>query len=175
MKKLEELFDLPRADQSDDDNEDRDIVNDDVSSTENVPVIADSITELDKISEALPAVRNLDASDKEMDDLADRAVKSFEDLMDLGMNVDSRFSSEIFSVASGMLGHAITAKNAKVNKKLKMIELQLKKANLDRQLEKDKGVREEYGTEETSTGMVLDRNALLDRLLGRDADDSNKE
>lgn len=174
MKKLEELFDLPTTNQTDD-IDDLEAVDDDVSQTETVPVISNSLTELDKISEALPAVRNLEASDSEMDDLASRAVKSFDDLMDLGMNVDSRFSSEIFSVASSMLGHAITAKNAKVNKKLKMIELQLKKANLDRQLEKDKGIQTENGVEETSTGMVLDRNALLDRLLGRNSDNSNNE
>jgi hypothetical protein len=48
--------------------------------------------------------------------------------MDLGMNVDSRWASDIFGVASTMLGHAITAKTAKLNKKLKMVDLQLKKA-----------------------------------------------
>jgi hypothetical protein len=53
--------------------------------------------------------------------------------MDLGMQVDSRFASEIFSVASNMLGHAITAKTAKMDKKLKMIDLQLKKMRLDQQ------------------------------------------
>ena len=75
---------------------------------------------IDKIDGALPAVRGLDASDQEMDDLAKLAQDSYRDLMDLGMNVDSRFASEIFSVASNMLGHAITAKQAKLNKKLKM-------------------------------------------------------
>jgi len=54
--------------------------------------------------------------------------------MDLGMQVDSRFSAEIFSTAGTMLGHAITAKTAKVNKKLKMVDLQLKKAELDRKI-----------------------------------------
>jgi len=61
-----------------------------------------------------------------MDGLADLATSSYKDLMDLGMQVDSRFSSEIFNVAGTMLGHAIIAKTAKLNKKLKMIELQLK-------------------------------------------------
>ena len=44
------------------------------------------------------------------------------------MNVDSRWASDIFGVASTMLGHAITAKTAKLNKKLKMVDLQLKKS-----------------------------------------------
>jgi len=62
-----------------------------------------------------------------------------------------------------MLGHAITAKNAKMNKKLKMIELQLKKARLDQQAAKNT----DGEPEQTGTGQVLDRNELLQRLLDR--------
>ena len=76
------------------------------------------------------------------------------------MQVDSRFASEIFSVASQMLGHAITAKNAKVMKKLKIIDLQMKKLKMD---------RDGAGAAPlpTATGQVLDRNDLLQRVLGK--------
>jgi hypothetical protein len=81
------------------------------------------------------------------------------------MNVDSRYASEIFAVAGTMLGHALTAKTAKLNKKLKMIQLQLQKAKLDqdklKQLQKD-GEDPEI---ETAQGQVLSRNDLLERLL----------
>lgn len=160
-KKLEELFDLPQ-DIPEESEEDETT---DVGEQENIPVLADNLAELDKISAALPAVRGLEASDKEMDDLADKAVKSFDDLMDLGMNIDSRWASDVFNTASSMLGHAITAKNAKLNKKLKMIELQLKKARLDQQEAKNNGDE----AEQTGTGHVLDRNELLQRLLDKDA------
>jgi hypothetical protein len=102
-----------------------------------------------------------------MDDLAGKAVKGYEDMMDLGMNVDSRWASDIFGVASQMLGHAITAKTAKLNKKLKMVDLQLKKANLDQ--------KAKANSEETvdGTGVVLDRNALLDRLLNDNKEQKN--
>jgi hypothetical protein len=64
-------------------------------------------------------------------------------------------------VAGAMLGHALTAKQAKLNKKLKMIDLQLKKANLDAKLlDSDKAPVQQ------GQGHVLDRNELLDRLLG---------
>lgn len=157
-KKLEELFDLPAQDgviDSDSAEPGNDIAN-------NLPVIPDTLAALDKIEAALPAVRGLEASDQEMDDLAVKATNEFQNLMDLGMNVDSRYASEIFSVASQMLGHAITAKTAKMNKKLKMIELQLKKAKLDQ----DRG-EEEPTT--PGTGMVLDRNELLSRLIDRES------
>ena len=61
----------------------------------------------------------LEESDKEMDDLAKMAVGSYQDLMNLGMNVEALMASEILSSASQFLGHAITAKQAKINKKIK--------------------------------------------------------
>jgi hypothetical protein len=97
-----------------------------------------------------------------MDELADLAKDSYKDLMDLGMQVDSRFASEIFNVAGTMLGHAITAKTAKMNKKLKVIDLQLKKMRLDQQTPAEEQLA-------TAQGQVLNRNDLLERLLkGKD-------
>ena len=154
-RKLEELFDLP-------------------PSTEEVETAVPSIAEnrtaiqtlddaIDKIDAALPAVRGLESTDQEMDELAGLATASYKDLMDLGMQVDSRFASEIFGVASNMLGHAITAKTAKLDKKLKMIDLQMKKMRLDQQqLDKDPEATAQQGQ-----GHVLSRNELLERILGK--------
>ena len=153
-KKLEELFDLP----SFDDTEEELVYTPEETKT----AMAEIDDAIDKIDAALPGVRDLSAADSEMDELADLAKGSYKDLMDLGMNVDSRFAAEIFSVAGAMLGHALTAKQAKLNKKLKMIDLQLKKANLDAKLlDSDKTPAAQQGH-----GHVLDRNELLDRLLG---------
>jgi len=163
-KKLEELFDLPT-----DEGLTEELVPDNVPepTPENNPIMQNTLSELDKVQAALPQVRGLEASDTEMDDLADKATKGFDDMMDLGMNVDSRWASDIFGVASTMLGHAITAKTAKLNKKLKMVDLQLKKANLDQ--------KAKANSEETvdGTGVVLDRNALLDRLLNDNKEQKN--
>lgn len=148
-KKLEELFELPE-------NNDRGIT---ISLPESMEEITtDTAEALDKIEAALPQVRGLEASDTEMDELARLATDSYKDLMDLGMQVDSRFSSEIFGVASNMLGHAITAKTAKVHKKLKMIELQLKKAALDA---KNADKEKEIEATPVGKGQVLDRNEIL--------------
>jgi hypothetical protein len=98
-----------------------------------------------------------------MDDLANLATSSYKDLMDLGMQVDSRFASEIFNSAGTMLGHAITAKTAKINKKLKMIDLQLKKASLDQ-----KAASKTEEIENTPIGQgsnLVDRNELLKSIL----------
>jgi hypothetical protein len=159
-RKLEELFDLP-TDQDPEQSPDPAEPGNDIET--NLPVLPDTLAALDKIEAALPAVRGLEASDAEMDELADKAKREFDNLMDLGMNVDSRYASEIFAVASQMLGHAITAKNAKLNKKLKMIELQMKKLKLDRE-----GADGDVGLP-TATGHVLDRNELLRTLLANRA------
>lgn len=128
----------------------------------------DLITEVDsaisKIDAALPMVRDLEASDVEMDDLASFAKEKAEDLIDLGMNVEPRFSGVILQTAGVMLGHAITAKTAKMDKKLRMIQLQLQKARLDHQISKDKKPEEEAID---GQGMVLDRNELLKTILAK--------
>ena len=131
-------------------------------------ITTNALNALEKIDNALPQVRGLDASDNELDELAQMAVDSFKDLSDLGMQVDSRFSSEIFSVASNMLGHAITAKTAKLNKKLKMIDLQLKKAQLDQKLA---GKAEEIENTPVGEGKALDRNELLKMLASKEPSD----
>jgi hypothetical protein len=147
-KKLEELFNLA----SDEENTEVELP------PETQEITQTALNNLEKIETALPQVRGLEVADVEMDELANLAQASYKDLMDLGMQVDSRFSSEIFGVASNMLGHAITAKTAKVQKKLKMIELQLKKAALDaKNSDKDK----EIVATPLGKGQVLDRNEIL--------------
>lgn len=161
-KKLAELFNLPPSSEP----------TEDAPIPENAQEITtEALSNLEKIENALPQVRGLETSDIEMDHLADLAESSYKDLMDLGMQVDSRFSSEIFSVAGAMLGHAITAKVAKVNKKVKMIELQLKKAALDaKTTEKDK----ELDAIPLGEGKAFDRNELLRILSDRQANSSSK-
>ena len=77
-----------------------------------------TMREFDKISQALPPVDGLgQAADAELDNLANKAEKAYDDLMDLGMNVESKYSARIFEVAGGMLKNAIDAKVAKLDKK----------------------------------------------------------
>jgi hypothetical protein len=150
-RKLEELFDFPPT-------EDTTSATTEQTRTQLAKIDAT----IDKIDAALPMVRELETGDGELDELANLAKESYDNLMDLGMQVDSRYASEIFAVAGTMLGHALTAKTAKMNKKLKMIDLQLKKARLD-QMEKD--APDSVGLP-TAEGQLLDRNSLLEKLLG---------
>lgn len=159
-KKLEELLDLPDS---------KEIIKKDKNKKQESKAIAEqqettrSIEELDKITAALPQVKGLgEMADTELNDIADRALQSYEELMDLGMNVESRYSGRVFEVAGGMLKTSLDAKVAKLDKKLKMVELQLKKEKQD----KDGGTEADIVNGEGY--VVSDRNSLLEKLKNMD-------
>jgi hypothetical protein len=113
-----------------------------------------------EITKSLPVMPELDSlDDNELDNLATKAEQAYDDLMDLGMNVEVRYAGRIFEVASSMMGNAITAKTAKLDKKLKAIDLQLKKLKI----EKDSG--EDPGDVLQGQGYIItDRNDLIKKL-----------
>lgn len=156
-KKLEELFNLPATEATPEEVEQ--------TITENRDIITQVDQAIDKIDAALPTVRDLETGDNELDELAKLAQSKAEDLIDLGMNVEPRFSGVILQTAGVMLGHAITAKTAKLDKKLRMVQLQLQKARLDHQIKKDAGTPEEQAIE--GQGVILDRNELLKQILNK--------
>jgi hypothetical protein len=161
-RRLEELFNFPPSNNP---------VEDEPESMPATQLQLEEINRtIDKIDAALPTVKDLDTGDAELDELAGLAKESFDNLMDLGMQVDSRYSSEIFAVAGTMLGHALTAKTAKLNKKLKMVDLQLKKLKLEQ--DQAKAAPEE--AMETAHGQVLNRNDLLERLIATGSQNANR-
>jgi hypothetical protein len=164
-KKLEELLDLPsskeiikNAREQEEDQKEYEIAQ--------AETFRD-IEEFDKIASALPAVKGLgEMADRELNEIADKAMQAYEDLMDLGMNVESRYSGRVFETAGGMLKTSLDAKVAKLDKKLKMIELQLKKEKQDKE-----GNNGGDGDIVNGSGYVVtDRNSLLERLKGLDKD-----
>lgn len=175
-KKLEELFGL---DDENDANNDNQLLSAPIIEDESIsPISRETLKTIEKIEAALPHVRGLEASDDEMDEFSDLAKEGFNNLMDLGMQVDSRFSAEIFNSASSMLGHAIAAKTAKVNKKLRMIDLQLKKAELDRKLAIQASKTAPDDDSESANlgvGTIIDRNDLIRQVLAQVEDNKNSK
>lgn len=165
-KKLEELFDLPENKEFiEEENDKLSKENQDeqykrrLTRVEEVEEISSTV---DKISSSLPRVSGLGAkSDQELDDIADKAVQSYNDLMDLGMNAELRYSGRIFEVAGSMLKTGLDAKVAKMDKKIKMIDLQLKKQKLDQS--SGEPVDTVNGDD-----LVIDRNSLLDSIRKMD-------
>jgi len=168
-KKLEEIFDLEQdstvetpesmKDQLDAEQSRKDNVEADIMIREKVAV--------DKIDAALPQVGGLE-DDKEIDEYAEKSFQAYQDLMDLGMNIEPRLAGRIMEVAASMMGNAITAKNSKIDKKLKMIELQLKKEKLDQGKPEDEVV--------SGTGSVVaDRNELIKQILANKPQDDKED
>jgi hypothetical protein len=168
-QKLQELFDLPLAQP--------DPVEapstEDFRTQEQMLVTISDINE--KIDQALPGVRDLDSADSELDELANMAKENFENLINLAMNVEARFSGPILQSASQLLGHAITARQTKLDKKLRMVELQLKKAQLDHKISRDQQTSPDAEQAHDGEGMVLDRNAMLEQILKKNKDSESEQ
>jgi hypothetical protein len=159
-KKLEELFNL----------DDKQInivpksINEElVEKATEVKTLDESIEAVNQITRNLPQIAELnDLNDSELDNLAAKAEQAYDDLMDLGMNVEVRYASRIFEVASSMMGNAITAKSTKIDKKLKAIDIQLKKYKID------KDNNEDPNDVINGQGYVItDRNELIKKLSGK--------
>jgi hypothetical protein len=161
-KKLEDIFDLETSTDADTFREQLEKEQDQKNDHEANQLIKEKL-DLDKIDAALPQVDGL-AEDKEIDKYAEEAYQSYKDLMDLGMNIEPRLAGRIMEVASSMMSNAINAKNVKVDKKLKMIELQLKKMKLDQ------GKPDEDAVTGTGT-VVADRNELIKQILANNKTD----
>lgn len=160
-KRLEELFNmspkpLPRPQSA------PTPIDDDILTTaESVNSPAGTRAAITSLSTDLPLIRDLVyLGDNELDTLAAKAEKAHDDLMDLGMNVEMRYSGRMFEVAASMLNYAIVAKSNKIEKKLKAVELRLKKYKMD------KGPNTEAdATLLNGEGYVItDRNDLLKKL-----------
>ena len=120
--------------------------------------IKEALTNAEKIDSALPKVKDLEIHDEEMEDIAQKAIDSYDELMNLGMNVQDAHEGRVFETASKMLQIAMDSKNAKVDKKLKMIDLQIRKMRLD----------QNEGVEQSNEGSVMDRNHILQILNKKD-------
>ena len=165
-KKLEELLNLPESQDIVKQEQEKDKKDKKLSKKqqkENDTAMRD-IAEFDKIAAALPKVDGLgEMGDSELDDVGQRAITAYEDLMDLGMNVESRYSARIFEVAGQMLKTSLDAKTAKLDKKLKMVDLQLKKQKQD-----SKDGPEGTNLVQGDGYIITDRNSLLEKLKKMD-------
>ena len=153
-KKLEEEFNLPPIEE--------------VTKTE--PTIVETEAEIEetqnalsvseKINAAFKEIKGLEDHEGEMNDIAKMAVESYEQLMQLGMNVSDMAAGKVFAEASNMLKIALDASDAKTKAKLQQIDLMLKKARIDKF--SDKGSGDTEGVSAT----VFDRNDLLKIIKG---------
>jgi len=155
-KRLEEEFNLPPLDEA--------LASASSPAEEpstEIQTLEDAISISEKINSALSEVRGMDGHDKEMDDIAQQAIDSYQQLMSLGMNMSDMAAGSVFNNAAQMLKIALEAKDSKVSRKLKQVDLMLKKARLDQQTAKE-------DPHEEVQAQVLDRNELLKIINQKD-------
>jgi len=167
-KKIEEVFNMSSHDTS---------VNQPIQEEEtgfDLESMQQALDTADKIDQALPAVRDLESLDKDMDEYAQQAMDAFKDLMDLGQNVEDRHAAPVFDSASKMMTNAITAKTAKMDKKLKMIEMQMRKRKLDleekkveMQIAKMDGATDNSNDALSGEAQEFDRSDLINDIMSR--------
>ncbi len=115
-KKLEEIFNLPTTSE---------VIEDDVKN---------ALDTAKNIKKELPTILddvNMMAHDVVMDNYADDAYQHAKDIVDLGMTAEPRHSADLFQAAANMMKVALDSKNSKVDKRLRMYELELKKKKLE--------------------------------------------
>lgn len=159
-KKLEELFNLDETAK-----EVEETPKPPAPTHEEVKSLEDASKAVAEITRGLPQIKELDElDDSELDALAKKAEEAYDDLMDLGLNVEVRYASRIFEVASSMMSNAITAKTAKIDKRLKAVDLQLKKLKIDN----DRGGDNPNDVINGQGYVITDRNELLKKLGQKD-------
>ena len=168
-KKLEEELNLPDLDQLLPENDIQEEPTTEELKTE-IANIEGEMSMVERANISLPTVEGLEQLDREMDEYAKKAMETFEDLVDLGKNVEDRHAAPIFDSASKMISAALQAKQAKMDKKMKMIELQMRQARLEKDSEKIDayvaGKKHELGDEEEVEGRIVgDRTAMLAEIM----------
>jgi hypothetical protein len=165
-KKLEEVFGF--SPEVDEEKTDTELKNNTLPDVLIEPSIADDIRSAQavidmasRIDMALPTVTDMAQSERELDGLASKAEEQSDRLMDLGFNVDDRNAGKVFEVAAQLLKISVDAKTSKLEKKLKMVELQLKKARLNQTDKSDDNI---IDADET---VIANRNDLVQAILNR--------
>lgn len=152
-KKLEEVFDLPSIK---DEEEEKKLPTKEEAEQRSVEIFQ-ALSTAEKVDHALAAVVGLNEHDREMDEISEEALEAYTEIKELAMNMTDIHSGKMMDVAARMLETALDARDRKTQRKLKTLELQLRKLRL----EKD-------GTDDSDTGSgngaEFDRNELLRHL-----------
>jgi len=177
-KKLEEELNLPNLEEllPEELEEEQALTTEEVKNE--IATIENEMSMVDRANIALPTVEGLEQLDREMDEYATKAMETFEDLVDLGKNVEDRHAAPIFDSAAKMIAAALQAKQAKMDKKMKMIELQMRQARLEKDSQKIDayvaGKKHEIGDEEDIEGRIIgDRTAMLAEIM-KNLDENDK-
>jgi hypothetical protein len=119
----------------------------------------DDIT--DKAKQLAKDYREIDhfeTHETEMDEISELALEYSKTIYELGMSGEARMAAEIFNASATMLKISMDARQQKLEKKLKLMKLEMD------QMKFDKANSKEPDEPEVGNVKVLDRNELLSML-----------
>jgi len=157
-KRIEEVLDLPSLES---------MLGDDAISPEDQARL-DAITvalennELENIDKHLMDPDGTREHAEEMDQIIDCAMTAHKDAIDMAFNMEPKNAGSIMEPAARFLELGMKAMQAKLDARMKGIELKMKREKLDHDLRKnqEEGVVEGE-TQVSEKGQLVDRNALL--------------
>jgi len=168
-KKLEELFNIPSMEnEPDTDIVEPDFDDEDLDTQTEIVTLSEAMEISERINSALAEVRGMEEHDGEMDEIAAKALENFDQLMSLGMNLTDMAAGPVFNSATQMLKVALEARDSKVTRKLKQVDMMIKKANLDHRKDTASGSAQQVQPN------VYDRNELLKILSSDESLNSDK-
>jgi len=181
MKKLEEILNLPRIEEVEDFS--IEIIDDNEEDVYEMEDLQKILTEVDKIDRSLGTVRGLETLDSEMDALAEKSMNAFEKLIKMGEQVEDKNVAPIYDAASKLMNNAISAKQSKMDRKLKAIQLQIQKAKVDfenRKLDQKIKERRDRGDdarpiEGTAETIQVNRTELLRQIIEKTINTSKED
>ena len=100
-------------------------------------------------------VMDLTQHNKEMDELAKKMMKDYEEVFEAAVNSDSRNAAELFNAATTMADISLKAKMSKIDARMRAIQLTINRNKL--QPPKEEGIQ--------TDGIVMDRNQLLKMMM----------
>lgn len=156
-KRIEEVLDLPSLES---------VLGDDALSPEDQKRIDDITRALE--SNEIDIDKHLLDPDgtrehaEEMDQIVDAAMTAHKDAIDMAFNMEPKNAGSIMEPAARFLELSMKAMQAKLDARMKSMEMKMKREKLDHELRKnqEEGVLEGEAAP-TEAGRLLDRNALL--------------
>ena len=100
--------------------------------------------------------------DKEMDELSTKTLHEFDDLMIMGKDVEVKHAGEIFAAAAQMAKIALDARTNKMDARLKLLELGIRKKRNDLLEEKQKF---EMGNSQTHPTAPMEGSVSRDEIM----------
>lgn len=112
--------------------------------------------------------------DSEMDKYASEAFQSYKDMFSFAMASPPREAAPIFQASESMLKLAMESKNSKIEKKLKMMEIQLKQRKQKFDERKFHSAGSNGVGQATEDGVVMSREDLLKQMSEMEDSDKDK-